>query len=161
MALAVTQRVIFTMVDAKGTEGGTSLNIEMDAGTDPTTSAAAYIALLNAASNCKVKSVVGQTGDNEDKGTKEANDYNVRDKLSVEYVGSQNDHHIMTVGDLQPAILDPTNFENVDPTNSLWLALKGAIQTNMVDKIGESVKVIRGFRTRSRNLRLKTIPDGA
>ncbi len=159
MALAATQKVIFSMVDAGTKEGTTSLNITMDAGSDPTATVAAYVDLLNSASSCKVKSVVGQTAANGNVGTSETNEYNVRDKLAVEWLGSQNDHHIMMVGDLDPEILDATNMDRVDPTNANWLTFKGVLESNMVDKLGASIKVIRGFRARSRNLRLKTLAE--
>jgi hypothetical protein len=153
MADQVTQKVIFRMVDASGKEGTTSVQISTNAGTDPTGAVVAYTGLLNSASNAKVVGLVGQTANNEGEGSDDANVYDVRDKLAVEFVGSQNDHHTIHIGDLNPACLNTSDMETVDPTNGLWLDVKTAIEGNIVDKSGGSVKVIRGYRTRSGHLK--------
>jgi hypothetical protein len=153
MADQVVQKVIIRMADITGKTGTSSVQIPTDAGSDPIPSVAGYVTVLEAISNAKVVGQVGQTADNDEVGTVDANVYDVRDKLTVEYVGSQNDHHLMTVGDLDPAILDATNKETVDETNGDWLVLKGAIEANVIDKSGGGVTVIRGFRTRSQKLK--------
>jgi hypothetical protein len=153
MADQVTQKVIFRMVDAAGKEGTTSVQITTNAGSDPITSVTGYVALLNAASNAKVVGEVGQTANNQGVGLASTNVYDIRDKLAVEYVGSQNDHHVIHIGDLDPAVLDPTDKETVDPTNGDWLGVKSAIEANVKDKTGGSVTVIRGYRSRSRGIK--------
>ena len=153
MALALTQKVIFTMRDVGGKTGTTSLRTPMAAGDDPITTLAGYVTALNAASKCKVVSEVGQTADNGIIGTEAENNYDVRDKLAIEYVDQQNAHHVIHVADPDPAIFDPDNFELVDELSGDWDDAKTAIETNVVGKDGQNVKVIRGYRDRSRNLR--------
>jgi len=153
MGLALTQKVIFTMRDVGGKLGTTSLRCDMSGGTDPISTLTAYVSLLNGVSNCKVISEVGQTANQEDIGESEDNNYDARDKLAIEYVDSQNGHHVMHVADPDPSIFDSTNFEIVDPTDALWLAAVSAIEGNVVGKDGLGVTVIRGYRDRSRNLK--------
>lgn len=153
MADQLTQKCILRMVDAAGKEGTVSINVTTDASSDPTAGLGTLVSALNGASNAQVVAIVGQTANNDGAGEVDTNVYDVRDKLAVEYVGSQNDHHTITIGDLDPAILSATNMETVDPTNDNWLALKSAIEANIVDRAGFTVTVIRGYRTRSKNLK--------
>jgi len=152
MALAAVQRVIFKVADNVGKIGSLALDVTTAGGDDPITNFAAFYALFNAISNGIIVGQIGQTADNAATGTAAAAAYDIRDKLAVEYVGSQNDHHTIEIGDPDPAIF-ATNSELVDPTNTAWLALKTAIQGNVKDKLGNAVRVIRAYRQRSRNLK--------
>jgi hypothetical protein len=153
MADQVTQKVILRLADTQGKTGTTSYRIATDGATNPATTAAAYYAVLTPLTSCAIVGAVGQTANNVPVGSADTNAYNVRDKLAVEYVGSQNDHHVCHIPDPNPAVFMSTNFKDVDPTNSLWLDVVSAIETNVKDKLGNSVTVIRGYRQMSRNLK--------
>jgi hypothetical protein len=153
MADQVTQKVVLRLADSQGKTGTTSYRIATDSSANPATGAAAYYDVLSPITSCTLMGVVGQTADNTEVGDVATNAYNVRDKLIVEYVGSQNDHHVCSIGDLNPAILMTTNYKDVDPTNSLWTDLVTAIEANVKDKLGNAVDVVRGYRQMSRNLK--------
>jgi len=158
MAVGVIQKAIFKVADNDGTIGSFSLDIATDAGSDPLDSFSAMYALFNAVSDAKIVGQIGQTADNEEVSALDTNVYDIRDKLEVGYVGSQNDHHKLEIGDLDPAILG-ADKEHVDPTNTEWMALVTAIEGNVVDKTGAAVRVTYGKRTRSRNLTRKVNPE--
>jgi hypothetical protein len=153
MADNVVQKVIWKLADNMGKIGSLALYVPLDTGTDPITVLAGGVSLFNAISDSIIVGQVSQTADDTSVGSAASNTYDIRDKLDVEYVGSQNDHHTVHIGDPDPAIFQTGNSELVDPTNTAWLALKSAIETNVKDKLGNAVKVIRGYRQRSRNLR--------
>jgi|SRR5579872_3178146 len=153
MADNAAQKVIFKIADNMGKIGSLSFFIPTNVGTDPLVTANPAIALLNDISDGIVVGQVSQTADDTAVGTAASNSYDIRDKLLVEYEGSQNNFGRIEVGDPDPAIFQTGNSELVDPTNANWLALKTAIETNVVDKLGTAVKVIRAYRQRSRHLK--------
>lgn len=152
MALAAVQRVIMKVADNVGKIGSLALDVDTSGGDDPISDFTGFYALFNAISDGVITGQVGQTADNAPVGTAAEAAYDIRDKLAVEYVGSQNDHHTVYIGDPDPAIFQ-ANSELVDPANTAWLALKTAIQGNVKDKLGNAVRVIRAYRQRSRNLK--------
>ena len=158
MALGVVQRCIFKVADNDGTIGSLALDVTASGGDNPLDNFAAFPALFNAVSDCVIVGQIGQTADNSAVGAAATNPYDIRDKLEVGYVGSQNDHHILEIGDLNPAILG-TDKEHVDPANTLWQDLVTAIEGNVVDKLGNAVTVTYGKRTRSVNLTRKVNPE--
>ncbi len=158
MAAGVIQKCIFKVADNDGTIGSFSLDVATDAGSDPLTNFSAMYALFNAVSDTVVVGQIGQTADNTPLGTSATNPYDIRDKLEVGYVGSQNDHHVIEIGDPNPAIFG-SDKEHVDPANPLWTDLKDSIEGNVVDKLGLGVRVTYGKRTRSRNLTRKVNPE--
>jgi hypothetical protein len=160
MALAAVQKCIFKVADNDGTIGSLALDVTTSGSDDPLDNFTAFYALFNAVSECKIVGQIGQTADNAVVGASATNPYDIRDKLEVGYVGSQNDHHKLMVGDLDPAILG-TDKEHVDPTNADWLDLVTAIEANVVDKLGNAVTVTYGKRVRSVNLTRKVNPESA
>lgn len=158
MALAAIQRVIVEVTDVAGDSGVMALDIDMNAAADPTLAFATFPAVFNAVSDAVITGMVGQTADNGTVGTALTSPFDIRDKLSVEYVGSQNDHHFVEIGDPNPAIF-LADGETVNPANALWIDLKAKIETNVKDKLGNAVTVIKGFRNRSRNLKRKVLPE--
>src|SRR6187455_187618 len=133
MALGVVQKVIFKVTDNDGTTGSLALDITASGGDNPLDSFAAFPALFNAVSDCVIVGQIGQTADNSAVGAAATNPYDIRDKLEVGYVGSQNDHHTLEIGDPNPAIFGADN-EHVDPANALWQDLVTQLEANVVDK---------------------------
>jgi hypothetical protein len=149
---AVVQRVIFQVTDNMGKTGHLALTIPTDSSTDPIETFSGFATVFNAVSDAIITGRVGETAAGADTSSAASNSYDARDKLAVEYVDSQNNKHLMHIPDPDPAIFLENN-EQVDPANSLWLAAKSAIEGNVKDKLGNAVKVVRGFRTRSRRLK--------
>jgi len=158
MAAGVIQKCIFKTADNDGTIASFSLDVATDAGADPLTDFAPMYALFNAISDSVIVGQIGQTADNTPVGDSATNPYDIRDKLEVGYVGSQNDHHVIEIGDPNPAIFG-ADKEHVDPINALWTDLRDAIEANVVDKLGNAVRVTYGKRVRSRNLTRKVNPE--
>lgn len=152
MADNVAQKAILKLADNMGKVGSLSLWVPTDVSTDPLSIIATGITALNALTNCIVVGQVSETANDVAVGSATSQAYDIRDKLDVEYVGSQNDHHTVHIGDVDASIF-ATGSELPDPTNTAWLALKSAINTNVKDKLGNAVTVIRGYRQRSRNLK--------
>lgn len=153
MALLATQKAIFKMIDNAGKVGTTAVHVTMSSGTDPITGLSALVAALNGASASQVTKGIGQTASSLSIGTEvDDGDYTIRDKVIAEYVGSQNDYHKLAVPMPLEGIFLSDNPEVPDPTGP-WSDFKTAIQTNVKDKLGNAVKVIRGYRQRSRHLK--------
>jgi hypothetical protein len=152
MADNVAQKVIYKVADNMGKIGSLAFYIPTSVGTDPLVTAAGAITLFNNISNCIVVGQVSQTADDTSSGAADTNSYDIRDKLDVEYVGTQNDKHVAHIGDPDPAIF-LAGSELPDPASVPWMTLKSAIEANVKDKLGNAVKVIRGYRQRSRNLK--------
>jgi hypothetical protein len=159
MTLGEVQRVIFKTADDDGTIGSFSLDVQADGGTNPIEAFdSTFIGYFNAVSAGKIVGRIGQTADNSVVGESDNSPYDIRDKLEVGYVGSQNDHHKIEIGDPSDDIWQ-ADMEHVNPTNGLWTALVTAIEANVKDKLGHPVTVTYGKRTRSRNLRRKVNPE--
>jgi hypothetical protein len=152
VALAAVQKVIYKLLDSAGKIGTMSFTVPTSGGSDPITTLASIVPLINAISDAIVTGQIGQTSDNGTVGTSAFAAYDIRDKLAVEYVGSQNDHHFLMVPDPNPAIF-LAGKEIPDPTNASWIALQTAIVGNVKDKLGNAVTIVRAFRQRSRNLK--------
>jgi hypothetical protein len=152
MALAATQKVIMRLVDIQGKTGTTSFRITTAGSVNPATAGAAYTTSLLGISDCGLAGVVGQTSDNTPEGTLTTNDYNCADKLAVEYVGSQNDHHILHFPDPLPTNFTAgSSYKDGDP--AALASFKTAIEANVVDKLGNPVTVVRMYRQMSRRLK--------
>jgi hypothetical protein len=152
MADALTQKVHFRFVDNVGKTGTSGLWFPLDTTQDAESYATQALA-FQACSNCNLFDTLVDYANNGDVGSASSNAYDVRDKLAVEYVDSQNGMHTIHVPDPSPSIFQSSNMELVDPTNTDWLAAVTAIEANVVDKAGNSVVVLRGYRTRSRKLK--------
>ena len=153
MSLGATQKVIVRLVDTQGKTGTTSFRITADGSTDPSSALAGYLTPLRGITDCAVLDGVGQTSDGTPDGTAVTNPYNNRDKLRVILQGINNDRHVIDCPDPDPTIFDPTDYKKVDPTSSVWTALKGILDGNMVDRLGNALVVVRAFRQMSRHLK--------
>lgn len=152
MADNVVQKVIYKLADNMGKIGSLSFYITTSTSVDPLVTAAGAVTALNGISDAIVVGQISQTADDTNVDDQATNVYDIRDKLAVEYVGSQNDHHTVFIGDPDPAMFQ-ANKELVDTTRTEWTDLVTAIETNVKDKLGNAVTVIRGYRQRSRNLK--------
>jgi hypothetical protein len=148
------QKIIVHLQDDAGKKGTCSFHIPTVNTQNPVTAAAVttLITDLIACTDAVVVDVEGVTYEDSQLTEPVENAYDCRDKLTVEYVDSQNGHHLMHIPDVLDSLIQ-AGSDYVDQSQTPWLDLVTALEGNVKDKLGQAITVLNGWRTRSRGLK--------